>query len=367
MAASILEFPTHAAIVSHYLSPPVPSSKSTPIVDTFESIVTAGNAVDTNVSTYVVQDLIPDKIYRLTFKLSRYVAGAWVNVLGAGNESMNPASVSGIVPLSPNSGGFWWTTDQSATRQLRFKTGKDDLSNISHQGFGGVRQGIEFNTPSATAAYNTFLGPKSFTLEGNGKPTSNPLGFRTPGIVANAHGFDGYLFIFEKDAAYVDPDTHFTNRIITPRFVGHNSLDNTKGFLRITDIHIKAGGGNLHSIAFREPMFTQIGEQFYHRTGLGLDRAKEYQAGLMLVNTTAGYIKTTDLEDGSGRVIKWFVADIPVGGIWTITLGAFLNVNAVNTQLSNATSVAVSIDSIGIAGSIEPEESFRVIITAEPV
>jgi hypothetical protein len=348
-------------------------SQSTVVEDTFETIASSGHlesSWNANVSTYVVQDLVPDKEYKLKFQLFRNTNTAggttWTNVLGV-NEYMNPASVTGLedTVMNGDAGGYWWT-GSGIDRQLKFKTEKLDSSTVTGQSFGEARQGYTYNTPPSAASYSLFSGPKSFVLESNGKPLG---GFAEPTRPAVPHSFDGYLFIFEKsNTLYEDVNKHFTDRLLTPDFVGYDAGDNSKGFLRIPDIHTQAGDANVRNVGFTEAMFTRADKEFYYRSGAGLDRSKEYKAALILVNTTAKYVVRTDLKDNSGgRVLKWFVAAIPVGGVWSITLGSFERVNqTVSDQLSNATSTAVSVDSIGVAGSIHDADQFKIIITAEP-
>jgi hypothetical protein len=357
-------------------------SQSTPIIDTFTGIVHSGNRIDSNVSTYVVQNLIPDKEYKLTFQLFKSITDGsggtiWTNVLSSPgaltpNASMNPASVTSLATNAndPAAGGFWWS-NQDPDRELRFRTTKNDGSSITGQNFGNVRQGLEFNTPSSDAGYKLFSGPKSFTLESNGKPAG---GFATPTENAIPHTFDGYLFIFEKKTVGSDVNKHFTDRFLAVDFVGGRLADEVTvrgtemGFLRISEINTRASGDSGFTVGFNEIWFTTDTEKFYYREGAGLDKTKEYQVALMMVNTTAKYIVKEDKLGSVGRVIKWFVADIPVGGVWSITLGGFQIVStSVSGQLSDATSVAVSVDSIGVAGSITNTETFKIIITAEPV
>lgn len=355
---------------SAYRTPPTIRQE---ITSTFGEIATPSNTLgDDVVSTYVVQDLIPNRTYTLRFKLSKNIGGVYTNVLeGTGSTYLNPAAVVDLADskTSGDTGEFWWSTDDTATRQLMFKTGTLDGMTITPLNFSDVRQvgsSGEYNTPSVNSKYNAFDGPKSFVLLNNGKPDG---GFGTPLYPAVPHEVDGYLFIFEKSTTpYTDPNVHFTDRFTAGDFVGRVAGDNTKGYLRIAQINSKAGGSNVHQVGFTEAMFTTIGQPFYTRSGAGLDSTKIYKAALMLVNVTAEYIVQTDKLDGtSGRVIQWFVADIPVGGVWSISLGRFLNVSSVNTQLSPSTAVAVSIDGVGVAGSMASTDSFRIEIIAEPI
>ena len=361
-----------------YTRETTPPTKTTAIIDQFSVISSTNNEIgDGVVSTYVVQDLVPNIAYTLKFKLFKSTTTdtggiAWTNVLGT-NQFLNPASVSGLGDntTTPDGGEFYWS-QLGADRQLRFKTTKNDPSTITGEQFGAVRQGTDFNVPSSSARYADFVGPKSFSLGLNGKPTG---GFASPTPPdAISHAYDGYLFIFEKTTSEIsDLNDHLTKRFtgvdqIQPDFIGYNAADNTKGYHRIPDIHA-AQGVNKIEVGFTENMFTTPDGKFYHSNGDGLDIAKEYYAAIMLHNRSANYIVKTDKLDANtiGRVIKWVVSDIPVGGVWSITIGSWTTVNAINTQLSSATSVAVSVDSIGIAGSVTADDNFKMIITAEPV
>jgi hypothetical protein len=352
-----------------YRTPPIVSQE---ITSTFSEITTPTNTVgDDVVSTYVVQNLVPNRTYTLRFKLSKKIGAVWTNVLdGTGSTYLDPAAVVDLADskTSGDTGEFWWSTMDTATRQLMFKTGIFDGMTITPSKFSDVRQvgsSGEYNTPSQNSEYNSFDGPKSFPLLTNGRPDG---GFSAPIFPAVPNEVDGYLFIFEKSTTpYTDPNVHFTDRFTAGDFVGRVVGDNSKGYLRIPQINSKAGGIFVHEVGFTEAMFTTIGQPFYTRSGAGLDSTKIYKAALLLVNVTAEYIVQTDKLDGSsGRVIKWFVADIPVGGVWSISLGRFLNLSGVNTQLSPSTAVAVSIDGIGVAGSIGSNDDFRIEIIAEP-
>jgi hypothetical protein len=358
-----------------------PPTKTTDIIDQFSVISSTNNTSgDDFVSTYAVQDLVPNIAYTLKFKLFKSTTTdsggtVWTNVLGSDNF-LNPASVFGLSDntTTPDGGGYYWSQLGSG-RQLQFKTTKNDPSTIIGEQFGAVRQGIDYNVPSGSARYADFVGPKSFSLGLNGKPPNG--GFEND--VAISHAYDGYLFIFEKTTSTtLDLNDHLTKRFTgfdqaPPDFIGYNAADNTKGYHRIPEIQAAqrfGGVNNKIEVGFTENMFTNSDGKFYQPGGGGLDRDKEYYAAIMLHNKNANYIVKTDKEDANtiGRVIKWVVSDIPVGGVWSITIGSWTTVNdAVSGQLSSATSVAVSVDSIGIQGSILDADNFRMIITAEPV
>ena len=369
---------TYANLKNLYNLVTTPPTKTTDIIDQFSVISSTNNTSgDDFVSTYAVQDLVPNIAYTLKFKLFKSTTTdsggtVWTNVLGT-DTFLNPASVFGLSDntTTPDDGGYYWSQLGSG-RQLRFKTTKNDPSTVIGEQFGAVRQGNDYNVPSGSAQYADFVGPKSFSLGLNGKPNG---GFGNPGAIAISHAYDGYLFIFEKTPSTIsDLNDHLTKRFtgvdqVPPDFIGYNAADNTKGYHRIPDIHM-AQGINKIEVGFTEYMFTNPAGKFYQPGGGGLDRAKEYYAAIMLHNRNANYIVKADKLDANtiGRVIKWVVSDIPVGGVWSITIGSWTTVNdAVSSQLSSATSVAVSVDSIGIQGSILDADNFRMIITAEPV
>lgn len=340
----------------------VQPSRHTNIEDNFGTIASMGNKInDANISTYLVQDLAPNKEYKLIFQMFKETAAAgggtvWTNVLGT-NASLNPASVLGLadnVITRPVAGGFWWSS-LDATRQLLFKTPLDMSSTISGTNFGGVRQGATFNTPPAEAGYQNFVGTKSLTLLPTGKPNALP---------AITHSYDGYLFIFSKLSFAESNNKHYTTRFVSNDFVGHSATDNTKGFLRIADIH--AAAVSTISANFSTTMFETVGGKFYE-DGTGLSRTSEYVAALMLVNKDCDYIVSEIDPTDSTLNIRWFLATIPVGGVWSITLGSFQRASAIYGSLSDATSAVVNVDSIGIQGSILDSANFKILITAEPV
>jgi hypothetical protein len=284
---------------------------------------------------------------------------------------------SSVITNNDGANPYWWSSSDIENRELRFKTKSyiTEGSSINSTGFGGTRQGVTYNAPSADSGYTGFTTlAKSYPIEPNGKPAG---GFGAASAVPDI--FDGYLFIFDPetmDTASNDPNVNYTTSFMTNKIVGYQSGQNDKGFIRVQgindpDLSLSPGnavGSNIRRINFTESMFTTLDQPFYTRSGAGLDRDKTYKVGLMLVNRTSGYIVRTSRTDGiSGNTIRWYIADIPVGGVWSISLGGYRDLYSIDTSLSGATSWAVSIDAIGIQGTVDNSINYKMVITAVPV
>lgn len=357
--------------------------KNVNITDRFTNIATADNAVgDSVVNDYVVQNLRPNTEYKLVFKMYKMNGGVQEPLVsnGAGDSVLfTPAAVDGVdssvVTNNDGANPYWWSSTDLGTRELRFKTGAytAEGSSVNSTGFGGTRQGATYNAPSADSGYTGFTTlAKSYPLQNTGKPAG---GFGSATAISDV--FDGYLFIFDPetmDSTSVDPNVNYTTSVMNNNIVGYQAGQSSTGFIRVqgindtTNANGHANGSNVRTIGFTESMFTTISQPFYTRSGAGLDRDKTYKVGLMLVNRTSGYIVRTNRTDGiSGNTIRWYVADIPVGGVWSISLGAYREVNTIDTSLSGATSWAVSIDAIGVQGTVDSTADYKMVITAVPI
>jgi len=383
-------------------------TRSTVITDTYTNISPGGDVNDAVYSKYLVQNLIPDTTYVLKFKVFRpvTVAGAttWVDEMNPA-DYLTPSTVNTLsdatVFATGNStpGSFYWS-NQLPSRQLLFLTKGYDDSTISGSGFGANRQtynydptydggadggaipdGTElYNVPPVDAVYSSFDSrATSFQLEANGKPTGGFDGSGLPvtGMHPQIDTFDAYLFIFEKPlSVQADYNKYYTQQVFTaaPNYVGakpdstHYEETIKNGFKSYNAINVSAsasGGSNQQSINIVPDDFNSTNGTFGHyRNGQGLVKTQEYVAGLMLVNRTSKYVvEETSLVD-SQRYVKWFTNLIPTGGVWSIALGEFILASNTHAQTSDATSVAVRVDSIGVQGTVPT--SFRIQIFAEP-
>jgi len=346
-------------------------TKQLVITDSFAN--TGGVAVgDANVGTYVIQDLIPDTRYSLTFKLERNVAGVWTELA----NSITPAAVQGLEDSITTEGmstdgtggslpGYWWSSTDLTNRLLYFKTTDNDETSISASGFGQTRNNVSPYQPNSEFKLHTFVSEANrFVLNDKGKPVINGIpqvfgGINSP-LEPNSHTFDAYLFFFEKPStAPSDLNAHLTNRfIISPDYLGYNALNNTKGFLKLNGINLLASGDE-YTIPLGDGLFdpTSSDEKF----GGPMDRDKEYYAAFMFVNTTSQYVVAVN-----SNTIKWYTFTIPLGGVWSISLKNFRVVHDVDGNLSRSTTVAVEIDGIGTQGTVTPSDQFRITMTATP-
>jgi hypothetical protein len=349
-------------------------TKQLVITDSFAN--TGGVSVgDANVGTYVVQDLIPDTQYSLTFKLERNVAGVWTELA----NSITPAAVEGLPDSTTSEGlstdgtggslpGYWWSSNDMTNRLLYFKTIDNDGTSISASGFGQTRNTVSPYQPNSDFKLHTFVSNANrFVLNEKGKPLIGGFQQEFGGINSqlepNLHTYDAYLFFFEKPStAPSDLNAHLTNRfMISPDYLGYNSSNNTKGFWRIPEVNLLASGPDEYPIGLNlvDGLFdpTSSDDKF----GGPMDRDKEYYAAFMFVNTTSQYVVSVN-----SNTIKWYTFTIPLGGVWSISLKNFRVVHDVDVNLSRSTTVAVEIDGIGTQGTVNPSDQFRITMTATP-
>ena len=356
--------------------PYVKPTKRLEIIDTFAN--TGGVALsDANIGTYVIQDLIPDTRYSLTFKLERSVNNVWTELA----NSITPAAVEGLSDSTTTQAqstdgtidssfpGYWWSSSDMTNRLLYFKTTDDDETGVNASGFGQTRNTVSPYQPNSEFKLHTFVsGANKYQLNDKGKPVINGFPQEFGGLNSDlqfiSHLFDAYLFFFEKPStAPSDLNAHLTNRIlINPDYLGYNSSNPTKGFLKIDGINLLASGSNEHTIPLIDGLFNQASSD--NKFGGAMDRDKEYYAAFMFVNTISQYVVA--INNSSNRSIKWFTFTIPLGGVWSISLKNFRVVHDVDRNLSRSTTVAVEIDGIGTQGTVNPSDKFRITMTATP-
>lgn len=369
-------------------------TKLTQIRDSFVNITGGGNgsgeSVDQIYSNYLVQNLVPNTTYSLKFKIGRPDgSGGYTDELGEGNYLI-PSAVNGLLDNSLISDGstspghFYWSSGSLAERQLLFITDADDGSNITGSNFNDARQTYNYNpgeisegtqlynVPPSSAKYSGFItDAKAYALDSTGVPQGSSGGFSDDSITPSSDQFDAYLFLFEKGTTQpADLNAHLTGQVFTntPGYIGNAGVthytDSNKGFKRYANINTTAAAGvSNQTIDIQPSDFGTDGVFGSYNGGQGLIITQEYRAGLMLVNRTSGYIVKTDTTAG-GRTVKWYTNVIPTGGVWSISLGEFLYGSSLGS-VSNATSVAVKVDSIGVQGAV-PTGTFQLQIFAAP-
>ena len=353
----------------------VKPTKRLEIIDTFAN--TGGVALgDADVGTYVIQDLIPDTRYSLTFKLERSVNNVWTELA----NSLTPAAVEGLsdstttqeLSTDGTTGsfpGYWWSSIDMTNRLLYFKTTDNDDTGVNASGFGQTRNTVSPYQPNSEFKLQQFVsGANRYQLNERGKPVINGNQYEFGGLNSQlepiSHLFDAYLFFFEKTStAPSDLNAHLTNRfMISPNYLGHDFANNTKGFLKIDGINLLASGSNEHTIPLVDSLFDPNSSD--NKFGGAMDRDKEYYAAFMFVNTISQYVVA--INNAGNRSIKWFTFTIPLGGVWSISLKNFRVVHDVDVHLSRSTTVAVEIDGIGTQGTVNPTDQFRITMTATP-
>lgn len=330
-----------------------------------------GDVGDTNVGTYVIQNLIPGTTYSLRFKIEREIDGIWTNVAGSSNELFRPASVIGAVD-SMTVDNFWWSSVDPLNRDILFKTIQDDGTFLESSGFTQTRnnqspfqpQGTKINSLSTNATY--------FTLSPDGRPAYGPnnsdvrdFGGPNSLLGVNTCAYDAFLFFFAypniPPSVGEELDEYLTAGFRDRKdYIGYDQTNETKGFLKIP---------NVHSATPDTPININLGDSQFIPTGafgVPMDRNKQYYAAFMFVNKTAKYI-VSGRNSSQIMYIKWSVFNVPFGGVWSISLRNFRQVHDVDGQLSKSTSVAVEIDGIGVQGTISSTDQFRITMTATPV
>lgn len=379
-------------------------TRSTLITDQYSVISPGGSSADGSSSEYMVQNLIPNTTYSLKFKMYIYNAASGFWEPQESDNYITPTSVGAtltdsdtIVSGTSGPNQFYWSNagGSAGNRQLLFITEGNDGTAVTGSGFGATRDtynydptsndGVDggsipdgtrlYNLPPANAEYSGFLtNAKTFSLGANGKPM---LANGSPGTFSGStpipDQFDAYLFLFERTSIPLsDLNKNLTNAVFSnsPSYIGRGADDDNhyasidKGFKKFPSIQATASSASTLQITVDSADFTTGGKFGNYNSGQGLKKDFEYVAGLMFVNRTSKYVVDRVSMDGSTRHVEWVTNVIPTGGVWSVTLGGFYRSSAMSSVTSDATSVGVRVDSIGVQGALPT--NFRIQIFAEP-
>lgn len=344
------------------------------IVDTWANI-TGYSANITNTLTdnlsgnvYILQKLVPNTSYKLTYSLAKLDSATQVfnDIPGAINMTTSRISgVSDLLTTPPNAdepNRFYFITD-SLVKYAAFRTKPDNGVTMSEHNQTRIDSAASGYRPSDSRGFTNFATQSRFyTLHSSRQLPINVSGTIVPydQITPNKHAYDGYMFIFPYEA--ITTNENLTTRFNSGSYIGYDAGDLYKGFIRIPDIQI-----NMANIIASNALNNFNDTQFISggTFGASLDKNLQYTLAMIVYDKTSNYV--LHVIQSVTPVFQWFTQTMDLAGIWSVNLASFVPINTSVYELSASTAMAISIDGISTIGTVIGSDQYRLTITATPI
>lgn len=327
----------------------------------------AGNVSDNQGGNkYLLQKLVPNTKYKLTFTLVKYegsIGTTVINDLTAASVYNLPTSSTGV-PADDSLNPYFWH-DSSGNLTLAFRTTTDNNTNTELENPQRIDSSVEGYRPVNTCGFNVVTGRGFYyNLHTDTQQpidlSGNSITFATNPI--NLHRLDGFIFIFPYVASPTSES--LTTKFLNNEFLGYNPTSLTKGFKHVIDIHAyRTKDLNPFSTADFIASDSNLNPTF----GGPLDKNTKYTVAMMVYDNTSDHILYTKTSDVSQtKIYKWFSGTLDAAGTWAVYLKYATPINSINNQLYPSTAIAIELDGISTSGAVNDTDVFALTITAVP-